>query len=132
LRSEKDDNARGHSPSATNVQSEGSSSGPLTPLDAEPIPKKKGPRKLVEEEARAVGRISRAVWDTYLKACGGIPYWLVFAVSFLVASASPVAENGWLRYAHQPIQWYWIQLFSPVTGPVLLKVIVCPGIRCFT
>jgi ABC-type multidrug transport system ATPase subunit len=101
LQTEKD-NTMLDSPSSTKIQSEDTSSGAETPVDAEPSPKKKGPRKLVEEETRAVGRIGRAVWETYIKACGGRPYWLLFAASFLFAAASPVAENGWLRYAHQP------------------------------
>lgn len=99
LQTGKDD-TKGDSPSSTRMRSEDSSSGVETPLDAEPSPKK-GPRKLVEEETRAVGRIGRNVWETYIKACGGQSFWLLFAVSFLLAAASPVAENGWLRYAHQ-------------------------------
>lgn len=35
---------------------------------------KKGPRKLVEDERRAKGRISRDIWATYFKALGG-PVW---------------------------------------------------------
>jgi hypothetical protein len=120
------------SPSSTRMRSEDSSSGAETPLDAEPRPQKKGPRKLVEEETRAVGRVGRSVWETYIKACGGHLYWLIFAVSFLVAAASPVAENGWLRYAHPLTQWYQIKRFCAVSGQGLLRVIVCHGIRCFT
>jgi len=108
LQTDKDD-IKGDGPSSTKMQSEDSSSGAETPIDAEPSPKKKGPRKLVEEESRAVGRIGRSVWETYIKACGGNPYWLIFAVLLLFAAASPVAENGWLRYAHQPAQWYQIK-----------------------
>ncbi|KAH9050918.1 ATP-binding cassette transporter [Lactarius deliciosus] len=89
LQTEKDD-SKEDGPSSSKMQSEDNSS--------EPSPTKKGPRKLVEEETRAVGRIGRPVWETYLKACGQKPYWLMFAVSFLFAAASPVAENGWLRY----------------------------------
>jgi hypothetical protein len=61
---------------------------------------KKPARKLVEEEKRAVGHIGRDVWETYIRACGNVWYWLLF-IAFLiiqVASASPVWENGWLRY----------------------------------
>ncbi|KAH9018832.1 ATP-binding cassette transporter [Lactarius hengduanensis] len=98
LQTEKND-TKVDSPSSTKTQSEDSPSGAETPIvDAEPSPKKKGPRKLVEEETRAVGRIGRPVWETYFKACGQYPYWLMFAVSFLFAAASPVAENGWLSY----------------------------------
>ena len=97
LKTEKDEENR-HSPSSTEVTSEDIPSGTVTPLDANPGPVKKGPRKLVEEETRAKGRIGRSVWETYIKACGNVSFWLVFAVAFLLAAASPVAENGWLRY----------------------------------
>ena len=59
---------------------------------------KKPARKLVEEEKRAVGRIGRAVWETYIRACGNVWYWLFFITVLIIASASPVLENGWLRY----------------------------------
>jgi len=84
----------------TEVPSEDGSIG-TTPIDLNPEQTKKGPRKLVEEETRAVGRVDRQVWETYAKACGGVPYWLIFAAAFLLAAVSPVAENGWLRYVHR-------------------------------
>jgi len=59
---------------------------------------KKPARKLVEEEKRAVGRISRDIWETYFWACGNIWYWIIFTVILVLASASPVLENGWLRF----------------------------------
>ncbi len=59
--------------------------------------KAKAPRKLVEEEKRAVGRISRDVWSTYIHACGHWPFWAVFMLILLLAALSPVLENGWLR-----------------------------------
>ncbi|KAI0302402.1 hypothetical protein B0F90DRAFT_1714514 [Multifurca ochricompacta] len=93
---EKDD-AAGHNSSSEGT-SQDSSSDTVTPVDSVPMLVKKGPRKLVEEETRAVGRIGRAVWETYIKACGGTSYWVIFAVSFLLAAASPVAENGWLSH----------------------------------
>lgn len=58
---------------------------------------KKPARKLVEEEKRAVGRISRDIWETYIWACGNGWYWALFIFILVVASASPVLENGWLR-----------------------------------
>lgn len=58
---------------------------------------KKAPRKLVEEEKRAVGRISRDVWSTYIHACGHWPFWVTFILILLLAALSPVLENGWLR-----------------------------------
>jgi ABC-type glutathione transport system ATPase component len=59
---------------------------------------KKPARKLVEEEKRAVGRIGRNIWETYIRACGNVWYWLLFMTFLIIASASPVLENGWLRY----------------------------------
>ena len=59
---------------------------------------KKPPRKLVEEEKRAVGHIGRDIWETYIRACGNVWYWLLFIAFLIIASASPVLENGWLRY----------------------------------
>ena len=56
------------------------------------------PRKLVEEEKRAIGRIGRDIWATYISACGGGFYWFCFVLVMVVASLSPVLENGWLRY----------------------------------
>jgi len=58
---------------------------------------KKPPRKLVEEETRAVGRISRDIWETYIQACGNGWYWAAFLTILVAASVSPVLENGWLR-----------------------------------
>ena len=59
---------------------------------------KKSARKLVEEEKRAVGRIGRDIWETYIRAFGNVWYWLLFITFLIIASASPVLENGWLRY----------------------------------
>jgi hypothetical protein len=43
-----------------------------------PKANKKPARKLVEEEKRAVGRIGRDIWETYIQACGNMWYWLLF------------------------------------------------------
>ncbi|OSD05140.1 multidrug resistance-associated ABC transporter [Trametes coccinea BRFM310] len=77
--------------------SETSSTVAPTPAESETKPVKKAPRKLVEEEKRAVGRISKDIWTTYLKACGGVGYWSVFILALALAALSPVLENGWLR-----------------------------------
>jgi hypothetical protein len=96
---EQDDGGGSGTPN-TEAQSEDGSIGGVSPVNSNIGNVKKGPRKLVEEETRAVGRVGREVWETYTKACGGVSYWLIFAASFLLAAVSPVAENGWLRYAH--------------------------------
>jgi hypothetical protein len=101
LLEEKDDGGGSSTPN-TEIPSEDDFIDGVTSIDDDPALKKKGPRKLVEEETRAVGRVGRPVWEAYIKACGGVSYWVIFAVSFLLASVSPIAENGWLRYAHRP------------------------------
>ena len=101
LLGEKDDGGGSSTPN-TEIPSESDTLGGVTSIDENPAQKKKGPRKLVEEEARAVGRVGRTVWETYIKACGGVPYWLIFALAFLLAAVSPIAENGWLRYGCRP------------------------------
>ncbi len=51
---------------------------------------KKAPRKLVEEEKRAVGRIGKEIWATYIGAAGGPLYWSIFGASLVLAAASPL------------------------------------------
>jgi ABC-type glutathione transport system ATPase component len=101
LLGDKDDGGGSSTPN-TEIPSENDSLGGVTSVDENPAQKNKGPRKLVEEEARAVGRVGRTVWEGYVKACGGVPYWLIFALAFILAAVSPVAENGWLRYVCRP------------------------------
>ncbi|KAG9313459.1 hypothetical protein JVU11DRAFT_5783 [Chiua virens] len=74
------------------------SSTAFTTEEAKPEPeKKKSPRKLIEEEKRAVGHIGRDIWETYIKACGGYTYWLIFGVCLLLGALSPVVESWWLK-----------------------------------
>lgn len=55
------------------------------------------PRKLVQDEARAVGRIGRKVWLAYVHGAGGTTYWVIFLIVLVIASLAPVAENGWIK-----------------------------------
>ena len=82
---------------------------------------KKPARKLIEEEKRAVGRVARAVWETYIRACGNMWYWSLFISFLVIVSASPVLENGWLRY-HMPIAltMYILLINLLGTGQMLL------------
>ncbi|KAJ7717035.1 multidrug resistance-associated ABC transporter [Mycena metata] len=89
-----------NAPALAPKHGEGSGSEDSTVAPA-PAPKKEktdGPRKLIEEEARAVGRVARDVWATYIKACGGVGYWSMFAIIFIIAALGPVLENGWVSY----------------------------------
>ncbi|KAJ7640732.1 multidrug resistance-associated ABC transporter [Mycena polygramma] len=81
--------------------------------------KSDGPRKLIEEEARAIGRVARDVWLTYFKACGGIVYWSLFIFIFVIAALGPVLENGWISYWSRPENaenpLYYITVYAILT-----------------
>lgn len=78
--------------------SEVSSTVAPTTIESDAKPEKnKAPRKLVEEEKRAVGRIGKDIWLSYLQACGGYGYWVTFVCALGLAALAPVFENGWLR-----------------------------------
>lgn len=85
------------------------------------------PPKLVVDEASSVGRIPWSVWMSYLQACGRWNYWCGFTVILLVASFSPVFENGYLRTwtdageaaSHQPI--HYLSIYA---------AILCIGRHC--
>ncbi|KAF8879657.1 ATP-binding cassette transporter [Gymnopilus junonius] len=105
----------------TDSQSESSSTVVSRPVSVKL--EKKPARKLVEEEKRAVGRISRDIWQTYIWACGKGWYWTLFISVLVIASASPVVENGWLRYwsnsalnggGKSPV--FYITLYAVITG----------------
>lgn len=61
---------------------------------------RKAPRKVVEDEKRAVGRVSRDVWKLYVKSCGAYGYWVWFLSVLVLGALCPVAENWWLKYVH--------------------------------
>lgn len=50
--------------------------------DLAPAGDKAVPKKFVEEEARETGWIKFSVYKAYLNACGGLPFWLVVAITF--------------------------------------------------
>ncbi|OCB86633.1 multidrug resistance-associated ABC transporter [Sanghuangporus baumii] len=86
------------------ITSDSKSKHPPLTKKASSLLENKTPRKLVEEEKRAVGNIGKDVWKTYFSAVGGVPYWIIFASSIILAAAGPVAENGWLSYWSRLVQ----------------------------
>jgi ABC-type multidrug transport system ATPase subunit len=56
----------------------------------------KRPHKLVQDEKRAQGRVSRDIWELYLSACGNRWYWISFIAIFIAAAVGPVLDRGWL------------------------------------
>ncbi|GAA97476.1 hypothetical protein E5Q_04155.1 [Mixia osmundae IAM 14324] len=54
------------------------------------------PRKLIEDEARAVGAVSRDVWKMHISAQGSAIFWTCFATLFIGTNALEIARTGWL------------------------------------
>lgn len=103
----------------------GTTTIPTTPSEVKA--EKKPTRKLVEEEARAIGRVGRDVWITYFVACGSSFYWSIFVTVFILAALSPVIENGWLRYWSYSVMegdgvkgpLYYITIYASVSHLVI-------------
>lgn len=60
----------------------------------EPLKKvdSKTPRKFVEDELREKGRVKTTVYMEYMKASGGLPFWLVCVVAYAVAQVLVTGE----------------------------------------
>lgn len=108
----------------TVAPSEASSTTSPSTVVAGPKPNKKAPRKLVEEEKRAVGRIGRDVWLTYIRAAGGPLYWVIFVTSLVLGTLGPIAEKGWItKWAGAALRdesprspmWY-IAIYAAISG----------------
>ncbi|KAF9479792.1 multidrug resistance-associated ABC transporter [Pholiota conissans] len=82
----------------------------------------KMPRKFVQEEKRAQGRVERAIWELYLHACGNGWYWSAFVIVFVSAAVVPVLDRGWLGYWSDSALLgtdrspsYYISIYSSIT-----------------
>ncbi|KAG1805856.1 uncharacterized protein BJ212DRAFT_1486195 [Suillus subaureus] len=54
-------------------------------------------RKVVEDEKRAVGRVSHDVWELYVKSFGAHGYWAWLLFILVLVALCPIAENWWLK-----------------------------------
>jgi ABC-type multidrug transport system ATPase subunit len=59
--------------------------------------RRKVPRVQVGEEKRAVGRVSRNVWKTYILVFGNSWSWILFIMILVLAALGLVMENWWLK-----------------------------------
>ncbi|GAA6061872.1 hypothetical protein JCM10212_000513 [Sporobolomyces blumeae] len=84
-----DDLAREQPVEGDTAGANGKATGPTEPKKA---------RKLIEDEGRAVGRVSAAVWKLYLSCMGGAFFWVFFVLIFGGAKVSDVAQTYWLGY----------------------------------
>ncbi|THH21147.1 hypothetical protein EW146_g360 [Bondarzewia mesenterica] len=111
-------------PSSSSEPASETSSTAVTSVATETKADKKAPRKLIEEEKRAVGRIGKDVWNLYIKACGGSWYWAIFIIALVLGALSPVAENGWLTLWSGEAEsqqaprtpMFWIGMYATITA----------------
>jgi hypothetical protein len=89
------------------------------------------PRKLVEDEARQTGGISRGVWKTYLQAQGSTIFWICFGVITVIGSSPPLVEryilNRWSasysdrQPTHSPIYFITIYAIATMLGTLVSR-----------
>ncbi|CZT08517.1 probable multidrug resistance-associated protein 1 [Rhynchosporium graminicola] len=60
-------------------------------------PDKPPPKKLVEDEKRETGSVKRTVYVAYLKATGGIPFWVIVFMFYVVAQALTLGRSWWIK-----------------------------------
>ena len=83
--------------SSVNTNSDSETSSTAISVEGGSKKAKTAPRRLVEDEKRAIGRVSRNVWQTYVSAFGSIWSWTIMLLILLWATMNPVAENWWLQ-----------------------------------
>lgn len=64
--------------------------------DDDEFTKEKPARKLIEDEARAVGMVDASVWKLYLGLSGGVFFWMSFVITFGGTKLADVAQTLWL------------------------------------
>jgi len=56
------------------------------------------PKKFVEDEIRAQGRVKWSVYKMYILASGGLGYWIMTFLMFSLAATSTIGRSYWLRF----------------------------------
>jgi len=60
-------------------------------------PDKPPPKKLIEDEKRETGSVKRSVYFAYLKATGGIPFWIFVFIFYAVAQGLTLSRSWWIK-----------------------------------
>lgn len=55
------------------------------------------PKKLIEEEKRETGSVKASVYTKYLMATGGIPFWGLVIIFYLIAEALVIGRSWWIK-----------------------------------
>ncbi|TPX56510.1 hypothetical protein SpCBS45565_g08389 [Spizellomyces sp. 'palustris'] len=53
--------------------------------------------KLVDQEERATGSVKASVYWAYIRAAGGVPFIIIFILSFLFVNSAQLAVDWWLK-----------------------------------
>ncbi|KIM26711.1 hypothetical protein M408DRAFT_330465 [Serendipita vermifera MAFF 305830] len=93
--------------------------------------KPKAPKKLIEDEARVVGRIGKDVWKAYMTSAGGAVYWSILTLALIFASLGPVAENGWIKVWSGAVN-RGDSSRSPLSYIIIYALIAAAGLIVFT
>ena len=57
----------------------------------------KKPKKLVEDEKRETGNVKKVVYAAYLKATGGVPFWVCVLIFYMIAQALILGRSWWIK-----------------------------------
>ncbi|KAF7952508.1 uncharacterized protein EAE97_002005 [Botrytis byssoidea] len=55
------------------------------------------PKKLIEDEKRETGSVKASVYTKYLMATGGVPFWGLVLIFYLVAEALVIGRSWWIK-----------------------------------
>ncbi|RAL02577.1 P-loop containing nucleoside triphosphate hydrolase protein [Aspergillus ibericus CBS 121593] len=90
--------------------------GPITPAAPATLATKAPPKKLIEDEKRATGRVATSVYSGYLKATGGWPFCILLFVIFTLAESLNLGRTYWVRI--------WANSYGDTEG--VSQYMVCP------
>ncbi|KAA8569106.1 hypothetical protein EYC84_000776 [Monilinia fructicola] len=69
------------------------------------------PKKLIEDEKRETGSVKASVYTKYLMATGGIPFWGLVLIFYLIAEGLVIGRSWWIKiwtssYEHSEVNLF--------------------------
>ena len=65
--------------------------------DKKPTEPASKPKKLVEDEKRETGGIAKKVYMDYIKASGGLPFWIFILFFYIIAQSLALGRSWWVK-----------------------------------
>ncbi|KAI7817497.1 P-loop containing nucleoside triphosphate hydrolase protein [Gamsiella multidivaricata] len=83
----------------------------------QPVAPAKDARKLVLDETREEGRVKWSIYKVYASAAGGIAFWFILMVAFVITRMVEVSESLWVRewansYAPALVKFMFSNIYS--------------------